>query len=174
MVVAAGSSDCLDPVTFAVGPAHQPGRSHPACPVSFWDTAHEVAARYQDADGRLCDMDFLDHLDVHRPEQGPWKLTPVEQHANHNGSVHGGVLSTLLDAAMGQAVREGLEDGRETATASLSVTFLAPGKIGEELVVDTEVLQRGGSLVMLIGYVRRPDGVAVAHGVGTFAVIDKG
>lgn len=118
-------------------------------------------------------MDFLDHLDVHRPEQGPWKLTPAEQHANRNGSVHGGVLATLLDAAMGEAVREGLQDGQETATASLSVTFLAPGKIGEELVVQTQVLQRGGSLVMLTGHVRRPDGQAVAHGVGTFAVVAK-
>lgn len=119
-------------------------------------------------------MDFLDHLGVHRPEQGPWKLTPTQQHANRNGSVHGGVLSTLLDAAMGEAVRDGLKEGQETATAALSVTFLAPGKIGEELVVSTEVLRRGGSLVMLIGYVRRPDGQAVAHGVGTFAVVDKG
>lgn len=118
-------------------------------------------------------MDFLDHLDVHRPEQGPWKLTPAEHHANRNGSVHGGVLSTLLDAAMGAAVREGLEEGQETATVALSVTFLAPGKIGEELVVSTEVMQRGGSLVMLNGSVHRPDGKAVAHGVGTFAVIDK-
>ena len=32
-------------------------------------------------------------------------------------------------------MREGLEEGLETATVALSVTFLAPGKIGEELVV---------------------------------------
>lgn len=125
-----------------------------------------------DAHARLTGMDFLDHLDIHTPQDGPWRLTPVQEHANRNGTVHGGVLSTLLDAAMGQAVREGLEDGQETATAALSLAFLAPAKTGEELVVGIEVLQRGGSLVMLTGEVRRPDGKPVAHGVGTFAVID--
>lgn len=118
-------------------------------------------------------MDFLDHLDVHRPERGPWKLTPRDQHANRNGTVHGGVLSTLLDAAMGAAVRDGLQEGQTTATVSLSVTFLAPGTIDEELIVSTEVMQRGRSMVMVNGYVRRPDEEAVAHGVGTFAVVDE-
>lgn len=118
-------------------------------------------------------MDFLEHLDVHTPDDGPFRLTPTEAHLNRNGTVHGGVLSTLLDAAMGAAVREGLEEGQETATAALSVAYLAPGKPGEELTVRTEVLKRGSTLVMLTGEVQRPDGKAVAHGVGTFAVVES-
>lgn len=116
-------------------------------------------------------MNFLEHLDLHAPEDGPYRLTPGEQHANRNGTVHGGVLATLLDSAMGAAAREELGDDAEVATAALSVTYLAPGKIGEELTVRTQVLKPGKTLMMLTGEVLGPDGTAVAHAVGTFAVL---
>lgn len=116
--------------------------------------------------------DFLDQIGIGDPDDGPVRLTPTDAHANRAGSVHGGVLATLLDSAMGAAVRDGLDDGQDTATAALSVTYLEPAKLGEELTVEVEVLQRGDSIVMLTGTVNNPSGDAVAHGVATFAVID--
>ena len=52
------------------------------------------------------------------------------QHVNLQGLVHGGMLATLADTAMGLAVRTSLEPGRRHVTAQLSMEFLSPGKAG--------------------------------------------
>ena len=51
-------------------------------------------------------------------------------HVNLQGLVHGGMLATLADTAMGLAVRTQLEPGRRHVTVNLSMEFLAPGKAG--------------------------------------------
>lgn len=100
-------------------------------------------------------------------------LVPDERLTNVNGGVHGGVLATMLDTVMGEAVRADLDDEHSAVTVSLTVTFLAGAKPGEELVASAEVRRRGSSLVMVEGdVVRTADGEAVAHGVATFSIVD--
>ena len=100
-------------------------------------------------------------------------LTPTDEMTNVNGGVHGGVLATLLDTTMGEAVRESLDDGKSAVTVSLTVTFLDGAKVGEELLATAEVRKEGKSLVMVEGdVVRAEDSTPVAHGVATFSVID--
>jgi uncharacterized protein (TIGR00369 family) len=53
------------------------------------------------------------------------------QHINLQGSVHGGMLATLADTAMGLAVRTVLEPGRRHVTVHLGVEFLAAGRPGK-------------------------------------------
>lgn len=69
-----------------------------------------------------------------------------ERHLNPAGTVHGGVLATLLDTAMGQAVRSTRDD--VPATSQLTVTFLRPGRPGR-LVVTGRVGKQGQHLVAL-------------------------
>jgi uncharacterized protein (TIGR00369 family) len=52
------------------------------------------------------------------------------EHVNLQGLIHGGLLATLADTAMGLAVRTVLEAGRRHVTVQLSMEFLAPGKQG--------------------------------------------
>ena len=52
------------------------------------------------------------------------------QHLNLQGLVHGGILATLADTAMGLAVRTVLEPGRRHVTVQLGVEFLSPGRPG--------------------------------------------
>lgn len=92
------------------------------------------------------------------------------EHANAAGGVQGGLIATLLDAAMGDAVREGLEEGQQVATVQLTVTYLNPGAPGDTLTAVAEVRKRGGKLVMVEGDVSDQDGEAIAHGVATFTV----
>lgn len=100
-------------------------------------------------------------------------LTPTEEHTNVNGGVHGGILATMLDTVMGEAVRSDLPEDKSAVTVSLTVTFLDGAKVGEELVASAEVRKRGKSLVMVEGdIVRADDESPVAHGVATFSVID--
>ena len=65
---------------------------------------------------------FLDFLGVDEPtvEDGRARLhlEAVDRHLNPSGGVHGGVLATLVDAAMGVAVRAGPATARCPRPAS--------------------------------------------------------
>lgn len=127
--------------------------------------------------------DFLGHLAVtetdpsttDRPgEDAGLGVVPGTEHSNVNGTVHGGLVATLIDAVMGRAVRSGLEDGRSAATVSMTVTYLKPGKLGEQLRASAEVRKRGSSLVMVeADVVQGDDDSPVAHGVATYTIVDS-
>jgi uncharacterized protein (TIGR00369 family) len=89
-----------------------------------------------------------------------------EKLTNSWGFAHGGVLMTLLDVAMGSAVRSTVTAGFGVVTANLNVTFLhsAAGK----LTAEGRVLRGGRTLVFCEGEVRDDAGHLLAKGVGTF------
>ena len=98
-------------------------------------------------------------------------LEADDQHLNGAGGVHGGVLATLVDSAMGQAVRAVTRDGQGLATSQLTVTYLNPGKPGR-LVATAQVRKRGKSLVVCDADIEQ-DGEAVVHAVATFALLES-
>ena len=49
-----------------------------------------------------------------------------EQHTNPMGTVHGGILCDLSDAAMGMAYASTLEQGESFTTVEMSIHFLRP------------------------------------------------
>ena len=51
---------------------------------------------------------------------------PREEHYNALGTVHGGILTTILDAAMSCAVQSELESGVAYATVELKTSFVRP------------------------------------------------
>jgi uncharacterized protein (TIGR00369 family) len=83
--------------------------------------------------------------------------------------VHGGVLATLVDTAMGTAVRSTTEDGDVPATSQLTVTYLRPGKPGR-LAVTARVRTRGEHLTVCEADVEQ-DGRGLVHAVATFALL---
>jgi uncharacterized protein (TIGR00369 family) len=91
-----------------------------------------------------------------------------ERHLNPAGTVHGGMLATLVDTTMGAAVRSAA-DGDVAATSQLSVTYLRPGKPGR-LVVTATVRKRGESLTVVEADVAQ-DGQSLVHALATFALI---
>ena len=48
------------------------------------------------------------------------------QHANPMGTLHGGILCDVADAAMGMAYASTLEDGESFTTLELKINFLRP------------------------------------------------
>jgi uncharacterized protein (TIGR00369 family) len=52
------------------------------------------------------------------------------EHLNLQGLIHGGLLATLADTAMGLAVRTRVEAGRRHVTIELGVHYLRSGKPG--------------------------------------------
>ena len=94
-----------------------------------------------------------------------------EEHLNPAGTLHGGVVATLVDTAMGQAVRTTTGEGEVPATSQLTVTYLRPGGPGA-LLVTGRVRTRGKHLTVCEADVEQ-DGEAVAHAVATFALLHR-
>lgn len=92
-----------------------------------------------------------------------------EEHLNPAGTLHGGVLATLVDTAMGMAVRTAADEDDVPATSQLTVTYLRPGKPGP-LSVRAQVRTRGEHLTVCDADVEQ-DGRDLAHAVATFAVL---
>jgi uncharacterized protein (TIGR00369 family) len=108
---------------------------------------------------------------VERADDGTAQLgfEATDEHLNPAGTVHGGVLATLVDTAMGTAVRSTTEDGDVPATSQLTVTYLRPGKPGR-LAVTARVRTRGEHLTVCEADVEQ-DGRGLVHAVATFALL---
>lgn len=91
-------------------------------------------------------MDFIELVGPVEHADGVTRLETDERHANANGTVHGGLLATLCDTAVGAAVRAEAGDISAAATVSLTVDYLAPAEPGEPLEARTEIEKLGGRL----------------------------
>ena len=73
-------------------------------------------------------------------------LRTEQRHANHRGTVQGGLLSTFADFALGRAIEADAADGRDRATVSLTVDFLRPATAGDWIESRSRVERVGGTL----------------------------
>jgi uncharacterized protein (TIGR00369 family) len=73
-------------------------------------------------------------------------LQTEERHANHRGTVQGGVLSTFADFALGRAIENDADDGKDRATVSLTVDYLKPAVPGDFIESRTRVDRVGSTL----------------------------
>jgi uncharacterized protein (TIGR00369 family) len=71
-----------------------------------------------------------------------------KQHTNPMGTLHGGILADLADAAMGMAYASSLDDGETFTTLELKINFLRPVWTGQ--LVATGRLVKGGHTVGLV------------------------
>src|SRR5439155_2147354 len=60
-----------------------------------------------------------------------WATTIGDVHRNPYGVVHGGVLFTLVDYAMGGALTSALEGGQRCTTLEIKINYVAPATEGE-------------------------------------------
>lgn len=100
-------------------------------------------------------------------------LEPGEQHTNPLGMVHGGVVATLLDSAMGCAVHTTLEPGWAFTTLDLNVHYtrgVAPGS--GRLTAAGTVVHRGRRVATAEGRVTDEQGRLVAHATTTCMVME--
>src|SRR3954452_8135671 len=73
-------------------------------------------------------------------------LRAEERHANHRGTIQGGLLSTFADFALGRAIENDADDDKARATVSLTVDFLKPARPGDWIESRTRVDRVGGTL----------------------------
>lgn len=90
--------------------------------------------------------------------------TATMEHTNPLGAIHGGLYMSLVDAAMGNAIRS---LGIKSVTVDCSTGFIAAAAIGEELTASGEVLRAGQSLIFARAEIRTGKRI-LADARGTF------
>src|SRR6266699_3390690 len=61
-----------------------------------------------------------------KPGEAVIEFQATEAHANPRGTLHGGVLCDIADAAMGIAYSSNLDEGESFTTLELKINFLKP------------------------------------------------
>jgi uncharacterized protein (TIGR00369 family) len=82
------------------------------------------------------------------PGRAVLELSADARHANPMGTVHGGILCDVADAAMGMAYASTLDEGESFTTLELKINFLKPVWAGK--LVATGRIVKGGRTVGLV------------------------
>lgn len=97
--------------------------------------------------------------------EGVYAFRAGQKHANLIGVVHGGMLMSFADRAMGVTAMAAA-DGANCVTIQLEMKFLDAGRMGDWITAHSFVVKRTGSMVFMRGEVRDGDRlVATADGV---------
>jgi uncharacterized protein (TIGR00369 family) len=100
-------------------------------------------------------------------------LDPQEFHYNPLGTVHGGVLSTLLDTAAACSVHSTLPAGVGYTSLDLNVKFLRPVTVGSgRLRCRGSVLQRGRRTALAEARLTDEAGRLLAHATSSCMIFD--
>jgi uncharacterized protein (TIGR00369 family) len=91
-------------------------------------------------------------------------------HTNSRGLIHGGLIASLADNAMGLSCAARLEGSPRLLTVSLAVDFIGTAEIGQWLSIESEVIKTGGTLCFAQSRITA-DGTVIARANGTFRVV---
>ena len=91
-----------------------------------------------------------------------------ERHLNPGGTVHGGVVGTLIDIAMAEALRPMTDEGERPVTIEIKVNYLEPGKPGT--LSCTASVRKGGKRITVVEaeVIQQESDEVVALAIGTY------
>ena len=98
-------------------------------------------------------------------------LVVQHQHTNIHKIVHGGVLVTLLDTAMGYACH--ILSNTSIVTMNLTTSFIANCKVGARISAIGEVIHAGRRVIVAEGKALDEEGTLLATAQGTFFVVGE-
>ena len=111
------------------------------------------------------------HLDFREEgERFVTKKTLTREYQSYGGTVHGGIVSTMLDEAMGGYLYE--ISGKRSVTARMDVRYRHPTPVGEELTISGWIDSKKGKFVKMKAEIALPDGTITAEGTATIAVME--
>jgi len=103
-------------------------------------------------------------------EDRAFGLRIEEKHLNVAGAAQGGVLATLADHSLGQAIRAGRDDDEQSATVSLTTDYLGPAK-AEDWVESTTTVERVAERMAFADCSLKVDGREIVRARAVFAVV---
>ncbi len=107
------------------------------------------------------------------PGKAVFAFTPSEFHYNPIGTVHGGIISTILDSALGCAVHSLLPVGKAYTTLELKVNFLkAIVKGDDEFLAVGRVIHSGSKTALVEAQLVDKNNKVYAHSVSTCLIMD--
>jgi uncharacterized protein (TIGR00369 family) len=116
---------------------------------------------------------FVSHLKILTETLGVGSARlslPIELHlTNSIGTVHGGVILSLLDVALCTAARTLHPDSLGVITIDMSTSFIGGGS-GARLLAEARVLKDGRSMIFVEGEAKNEDGSLVAKAIATVRV----
>ena len=95
---------------------------------------------------------------------------PDRRHANPGGTLQGGILTTVADAAMGTAIASTLMENEAFATLELKVNFLRPVR-QEMLRFEGKVVHRGSTTALVECDITNEQGKLVARCNSTIMIL---
>ena len=100
-----------------------------------------------------------------------FKATPLFDHYNPSGTVHGGWVGTLLDSAMGCSVHTMLQAGQAYSTVEYKVNLVRPLFVDSgEVICEGKIVHFGRTIATSEGTLKTAQGKLIAHGTETCAV----
>ena len=99
-------------------------------------------------------------------------LRLAKPHTNARGLIHGGLIASLADNAMGYSCAQTMGWASSLVTISLAVDFVGSAEIGQWLAVESEVIRTGSTICFAQSLIKADDAV-IARANGTFRVVPK-
>ena len=102
-------------------------------------------------------------------------LTLDDRHTNRHGVLHGGLVSVMLDNAMGATGSLAVDDSGiyPMLTISMSTNFLASANVGDTLTATGWITGGGRKIKFIDGEIRDGDDTLIATGSGVFKPVPR-
>jgi uncharacterized protein (TIGR00369 family) len=102
-----------------------------------------------------------------------FEITPAEYHYNRFGRVQGGILCTVLDAAMACALSSALPPGMSFTSPELKVNYFRPITIETGLMrCESSVTHKGNRIAVLEAKMLDGTGRLYTHAMSTFMIFE--
>ena len=100
------------------------------------------------------------------------RFTGREQHQGYPGRMHGGVITAVMDEAVGRAIMIKYGEAIWGVTAELNVRFRKPVPLDVELTVIGRITNEGSRLFEGTGELYLPDGTVAVEAAGKYVKLD--
>jgi uncharacterized protein (TIGR00369 family) len=114
---------------------------------------------------------FLAHVGPVLEDGDVVGLRVEARHLNQSGMAQGGLLATVVDFALGRAIRASADDGQRAATVSLTTDFLGAAREGDFVEARAKIERLGGTLAFADCSLT-VDGREIVRGRAVFAVLE--
>jgi uncharacterized protein (TIGR00369 family) len=94
-----------------------------------------------------------------------------QRHLNLSDTVHGGLISTLIDVSMAEALNTITEEDEQPFTIQITVNYMKPGKVGT--LTSTAQVRKGGERITIVEaeVVQEEDDEVIALATGTYTPV---
>jgi len=107
------------------------------------------------------------------PGRAVFELDPSEYHYNPFATVHGGILTTLLDTTMIAAILSTLAIGFSCSTLEIKVNFIRPIRIKTGMIRgEGRIIHLGHNIGIAEGRVKDSQEKLYAHGISTCSIFE--